>query len=60
METKAVQMKGGICQGADNPTWLKQSNDKAVSYFALFLSITGLALCAKGHYHMAYGVGKKE
>jgi hypothetical protein len=53
-------MKGGVTQGGSNPTWLKQSNDKVVSYFALFLSLTGLTLCVKGHYQMAYGVGKKE
>mmetsp|Transcript_26210 Transcript_26210/g.37572 ORF Transcript_26210/g.37572 Transcript_26210/m.37572 type:complete len:89 (+) Transcript_26210:217-483(+) len=60
MEKKAIQMKGGVCLGAENPTWLKQSSDKMVSYFALFIAATGLTLAVRGHYHMAYGIGKKE
>jgi len=60
METKAVQMRGGVCQGEKNPTWLKQPNDIMVSAFAGFCTVSALLMVLKGHYNMAYGVNKKE
>lgn len=60
MEKKAIQMKGGTCQGAANPTWLKQKEDIPVAVVALAATLFGMSIIARGHYHLAYGINKKE
>lgn len=60
METKAIQMKGGTRLGQENPTWLKQKNDKFVCAAAFVTCATGLTLAVKGHVQLAFGWGKKE
>jgi hypothetical protein len=60
METKALQMKGGVCQGESNPTWLKQPQDIAVAAIAGGCTLLGLSMVVKGHYNMAYGVNKED
>ena len=60
MENKAVQMKGGVCQGADNPTWLKQPGDQMAA--AAGFAFTGLTMLgvAVGLTNLANGTGKSR
>lgn len=60
METKKIQMKGGVRQGEYNPTWLKQPGDQAVAAFGAVLTAYGLAQCAVGYYRLASGTGKMD
>ena len=60
METKKIQCKGGVQQGADNPTWLKQDGDKAVFGLGVGLSAIALVQLTVGHYRVATGTGKLD
>ena len=60
MEMKKIQMKGGTCQGAENPTWLKQPGDVATAAFGAGIGAYGMVLCSVGFYRLATGKGKKE
>ena len=54
-------MAGGICQGAENPTYLKLgSKDKAVNGLGMFVVGTGLMQIIYGFYHLANGSNKLE
>ena len=58
MQNKAVQMKGGVCQGAENPTWLKQPGDQIAS--GVIFGFTGLTLLgvSVGFNNLSKGTGK--
>merc|ERR1711862_47146 len=60
MEKKAIQMKCRICQGADNPTWLKQKGDAFSS--GLGIAFTGVTMIGVGitFMNLANGTGKYE
>lgn len=47
-------------QGEANPTWLKQSSDKAVAAFGLALFAIGMGRSVVGLYRLATGKGKIE
>ena len=60
METKKIQMKGGVQQGDANPTWLKQPNDMNVMYACGALTFYGMAQLTVGIYRLATGKGKMD
>jgi len=60
MEIKKVQMKGGTCQGDENPTWWKQPGDSAPLLFGVVLVGYGLFSSGVGMYRLATGKGKKD
>jgi hypothetical protein len=60
MEIKKVQMKGGVCQGEYNPTWLKQEGDTVTLAIGAALLAWGTVSCSVGFYRLATGTGKKE
>ena len=54
-------MAGGICQGAENPTYLKQGGkDKAMNAFGMFLVGFGLSQVTYGFYNLANGKNQLE
>ena len=57
---RAIQNAGGTTQGAANPTWLKQGNDRYVNAFAAVLAGAAGYQFAVGLYSMTTGTGKKE
>jgi hypothetical protein len=60
METKRRQMAGGVNQGIDNPTWLKQPGDRTAIAIALVLCSTGMVQLVTCYYRLATGTGKRE
>jgi hypothetical protein len=46
--------------GAENPTYLKGSNDKAINMLAGALFAIGTFEVMHGFWKMAWGIGKKE
>jgi hypothetical protein len=60
METKKIQMKGGVCQAEKNPTWWKQSGDAIPLAFGATLVGYGLITAVIGHYRLATGKGKLD
>mmetsp|Transcript_21582 Transcript_21582/g.35692 ORF Transcript_21582/g.35692 Transcript_21582/m.35692 type:complete len:94 (-) Transcript_21582:172-453(-) len=60
MATKKIQMAGGTLQGQNNPTWLKQPGDFAVTGFGMLLVSFGLVQLGVGYYRLATGKGKKD
>jgi len=59
METKKVQMAGGVCN-PNNPTWMKQPGDNVVLMLGAGLVTAGMAQLSVGFYRLMYGVGKKD
>lgn len=47
-------------QGEANPTWLKQSSDKAVAAFVFAVAGMGLVRLGNGYYCLATGKGKLD
>lgn len=60
MEMKKLQQKGGTMVGQDNPTWLKQPQDKLTAAACLFLTSWGMWQICTGHWNMAHGINKME
>lgn len=58
LEYKKIQLKGGVLQGASNPTWYKQQGDTAVLVFGAALVGYGMFQTCVGYYHLATGKGK--
>jgi len=59
-EIKKIQCKGGTMQGEANPTWLKQSSDKAVAAFVFAVAGIGAFQATSCGYRLATGKGKIE
>ncbi len=57
---KKIHCKGGTQLGEANPTWLKQSSDKAVAAFVFAVAGMGLVRLGNGYYCLATGKGKLE
>jgi len=54
-------MMGGICQGAENPTYLKQgSADIAMNAFGGALVFFGLGQVTYGFYNLANGTNQLD
>lgn len=60
MEIKKIQMKGGVNQGEDNPTWLKQPGDQYVVIFGACLVTFGVIQVGMGMYSLAFNKNKKD
>jgi len=59
-ELRKVQNAGGTCLGADNPTFLKQGNDKAWAAGAVLLCSFAFLQQVRGYWNMAHGTGKQD
>ena len=53
-------MKGGVCLGEKNPTWMKQPGDAIPLAFGATLVGYGLITAVIGHYRLATGKGKLD
>eukprot|EP00948_MAST-09A_sp_MAST-9A-sp1_P000892 g892.t1 len=52
--------QSGHGHGAENPTYLKGSNDKMMMYMWSITGTFGFLYACKGGYNMAYGIHKVE
>ena len=57
---KKLQCEGGTLRGAENPTWLKQPQDKMWAAAGFAITAIGLTRLSFVYYRLATGKGKLE
>jgi hypothetical protein len=60
LETRKIQVAGGVKLGGDNPTWLKQPGDKLIAYFGAAIGAFGCFNIGIGTYYLSTGKGQIE